>query len=203
MFKRKPKSTSSANTLAGNDRAQVTTGQVGRIKRLRLRPSKKAVFLGVLAVILLSSPIIYMYTQNVGWFSKPFTPVKPIISPDSTPQEVDTAVAAAREKELDQLIANERNASQKRNYQNELALIYLQQGKQSEALDLAAQVEDSGQTASSASTLAAIYFAQGDYKQAAKYYGIAMERSPKPSRSTERAPYNDYANLKKEAEDAQ
>ena len=78
--------------------------------------------------------------------------------------------------------------------------VYTNAGDKTAALGAAKDYEKSSESAHSAEVLAGTYYAKGDYKDAAKYYGIAADRSEKPARSTERAPYNDYMNLKREAE---
>lgn len=204
MFKRKPKSTVPTDTIVTGDGKGSQGATSHSVKGLRSPKLTKrfAVVLGVVLVVAIVAPLTYMYTQKVGWFRKS-APTQPVIDPNATPAEVNEAITTARAAELDQLISDEDNPDKKREYQNELSLIYLQQGKHDQALDLAKAVEASGQSAISAAALADVYMANEQYDLAAQYYGVAMERSPKPSRPTERAPYNDYANMKKEAEAAQ
>lgn len=122
----------------------------------------------------------------------------------STPEsaeQADKRVADQRVNELEKLIKNEKDAAKKESYQAELALTQANQLNVDQGLQTALDADKAHPTAITASVVAGIYMDKKDYPNAAKYYGLAMDRSPKPASPTERSPYNDFAALKKQAEE--
>lgn len=103
-------------------------------------------------------------------------------------------------EKLKELAANETDTAKKSEYLDGVASIYINSNDSSAAVAAALAYEENDQSALSAQTLARAYFENQDYENAAKYYGIAAERSPQPASPTERAPYNDYKILQREAE---
>jgi len=125
------------------------------------------------------------------------------LSPEEAEQKrLGRQVEDARAEELQRLISSEADKPKKAEYLIELSLIHFNRGNFEQALSLALEAEGQVKTANTAALLGDIYFAMKDYDQAAKQYGAAMDRSEK-SAPGERSPYNEYAILKKKAEDAQ
>jgi len=79
------------------------------------------------------------------------------------------------------------------------ANLYRQANQLDNALHQAQDTNTTYKSAISAATLAEVYRAQGDFANAAKYYGIASERSPKTA-PTQRSAYNDYRLMKADME---
>lgn len=119
-----------------------------------------------------------------------------------TPEQVDKRVIASRMTVLEGLIKKEKNFKKKQAYQSELSVLYVNQGTYDKGMELALAVEEAQQSAASAAAIADIHYAQQDFANAAKYYERAMSRSDKPQSPSERSPYNDYALLKKQSEEA-
>ena len=111
-------------------------------------------------------------------------------------------VEDARAKELLTLVGTESDSQKKAGYFIELAHIQLNRGNHSDALRFANEAESLIKSVGTAALKGDIYFAQKDYKQAAAQYDLAMQRAGKTP-SGERSAYNEYAIMKKKAEDAQ
>lgn len=108
----------------------------------------------------------------------------------------------ARAREVLSLVSGEADKQKKADYFTELALLQLNRGNYDEALTFASEAETLVKSYKTAGLLGDIYFAMKDYDRAAKQYGVAMDRSEKASTGS-RSAYNEYAVLKKKAEDAQ
>lgn len=67
-------------------------------------------------------------------------------------------------------------------------------------LSISQGLEDNEPTADSAAYIAAAYDYKKDYKNAAAYYEIAAQRSPKPETTGDRSAYTDYIILQNEEE---
>lgn len=117
--------------------------------------------------------------------------------------KVNRQVEDARAEELKGLIGSETDKQKKATYLNELLLIHYNRDEFDEALQLATEAEGVNPTALSAGALGDIYYEKKEYDLAVKHYSIAMSRTEKPANSSIRSPYNEYAALKKQAEDAQ
>lgn len=117
-------------------------------------------------------------------------------------QATDKQVEDARIAQLQKLISGESDVTQKALYQSELASLYLSQHSYDKAKQVAITSDAAVKTAASASMVATVYDAAKEYTLAAKYYDLAMQRSPKPASLQERSPYNDYAYLKQTALEA-
>ncbi len=104
------------------------------------------------------------------------------------------------QKKLEELAAVETDKKAKAIYLSGLSDLYQDSGEYKKAVETGMAIEDIEQTAITAAQIASAYMELGDYPNAAKYFGIAASRSDKPSRSTERTPYNDYMIAKAEAE---
>lgn len=111
-------------------------------------------------------------------------------------------VEDARSKELLNLVLTEADAQKKADYFVELSFIQLNRGNYNDALRFANEAESLVKSVGTAALRGDIYYAQKDYKQAAAQYDLAMQRSGKTP-SGERSAYNEYAIMKKKAEDAQ
>ena len=111
-------------------------------------------------------------------------------------------VEDARSKELLGLVATETDKQKKADYFVELAHIQLDRGNYNDAHRFANEAESLVKSVGTAALRGDIFYAQKDYKQAAAQYDLAMQRSGKTP-SGERSAYNEYAIMKKKAEDAQ
>jgi hypothetical protein len=105
----------------------------------------------------------------------------------------------AAQDELVRLEAGATTQADKEIYSLASADLYRQANQLDDALAQAKKAEKAYKTALSAATLAEVYRARNDFANAAKYYGIASERSPKTA-PTERSAYNEYRIMKENLE---
>jgi flagellar basal body-associated protein FliL len=93
---------------------------------------------------------------------------------------------------LDEAEKNGANDDEKEAYALKSVELLQLADKPKEALQEAIRVDTTYASASTAATIAALYNSTGNYKQAAKYYGLAAARSSKTDDPSVRSAYNDY-----------
>jgi tetratricopeptide (TPR) repeat protein len=167
--------------------------------RKRKKLTKLLFFIGIGLVVSIGVVFLTTYLTHTGLFSEQKNSLQEGAK-QLTPEQVDKKIVDQQKDQLTKKIQSEPDASKKADQQTELATIYYNEKDYQKALVLAHEAEASHASASSAAVIAQNYVMLGNYRQAVKYYGLAMERSDRPASATERAPYNDYQNLKKEAE---
>ena len=167
---------------------------------------KKIVIAVVCLVVISISAAGYWYYSLQKDANEHKQTVQPPTAEEKTNELIDKAsqsdgaAASDQADKLKKLAQGTSSKDDKDTYLSGVVDVYTNAGDKTAALGAAKDYEKSSESAHSAEVLAGTYYAKGDYKNAAKYYGIAASRSEKPDRSTERAPYNDYMNLKREAE---
>lgn len=169
-------------------------------KKHKLSKKMRLVFIVLLVILLIGVILggVYFYLLTNGKINQAKTPeqnVTKIIEESTTSGDVK-----ASQDKLQDLADNETNIDDKLTYMYASVDLYYNSGDYENGLKAAKEVEDLKKTALSASVLAYGYMKSEDYKNAAKYYGIAADRSEKVTDNTLNMPYNDYMNLKKEAE---
>lgn len=166
----------------------------------------KKVIIGIAVILVLASAAAVGYWY---YFLREEISQKDAPKPLTAQEKADKIVAEASQSEgdgsdqadkLKDLADKTSDEEDKETYLSSAVDIYTNAGNDTAAFGAAKEYEQTSQSALSAAALARSYYEKEDYKNAAKYYGIAADRSEKPSRSNERAPYNDYLNLKREAE---
>jgi hypothetical protein len=85
-------------------------------------------------------------------------------------------------------------------YELALAHSYFELAQPAKALPHALAAERAEPTDQSAALLATAYRDEGDLANAARYFGLAAARSPKPRDPSERSPRSDYLNEQRDAE---
>lgn len=171
------------------------------LKKLAKHQLYVVIGLMALAVVFVSA------VGTVLWLKQTDTADTPTSTTQLSPEEAEQKrlgeeVEDVRAQELRTLITSEADKQKKAEYLIELSLIAYNRGSYEAALPAAKEAESLIKSASTAVLLGDIYFAQKDYDQAARQYGVAMDRSDK-SETGSRSAYNEYAILKKKAEDAQ
>lgn len=109
----------------------------------------------------------------------------------------DTATAQI---EFKKLADSEPDPTKKSVYLYASVDMYYNSGDYKNGVEVAKAVDNLVNTALSAGNVANGYMGVGDYLNAAKYYGIAADRSSKPANERMNSPYNDYIALKQKAE---
>ena len=104
------------------------------------------------------------------------------------------------QNKLTQLTEDATSDEAKQVYINKSIQLYVNNDEFKSALTLALEAEQIKPTALTADHLAYIYKCLDDYKNAAKYYQLAADRSEKTNNPKARCPYNDYLILKREVE---
>ena len=106
----------------------------------------------------------------------------------------------SKTNELEVKIDTAENDEVKQVYVNELIEVYINSDKFDLALEAAKSAEKDDPSARNACNIATVYMMKKEYKNAADYYQIAADRSEKTDDPSLRMPYNEYLQLKKEAE---
>lgn len=157
---------------------------------------KKIILISVIAILVLSCGAVYWWhVSNRQDIATPEQRVTEIVENATTPSNQATA-----QRKLKELADGEKDTNNKLVYLSGSADLYFNTSDYKSGLEVMKQIETLRQTALSAGNIAEAYMQLGDFKNAAKYYGIAASRSDKPTRETERAPYNDYMIMKRQAE---
>ena len=162
---------------------------------------KKKITLILLVIIVLVAVTIVGYL----WFTSRTNEPKHIATPEEKVSEIVQGVETGKDpkvaqSELQQLADKEPDTSKKVVYLYGAADLSMNSSDFKSALKINENIEALEQSALSAGNIAQAYYDMGDYRNAVKYYDIAISRSEKPASETERAPYNDYTILKREAE---
>ena len=157
--------------------------------------------LTLLVLIVLAAAAIVAYMMFIGRSNGD----KHISTPEEKVSEVIQTVETgkdpkAAQKELQQLAEKEPDTNKKVVYLSGAADLSFSSSDFKGALTITESIEALQQSALSAGNIAQAYYEMGDYKNAVKYYDIAISRSEKPASETQRAPYNDYTILKHDAE---
>lgn len=173
-------------------------------ERVTISTMKKLI-VGIVVIILIAGAVGgYWY-----FFLREEVAQKNTTKPPTAEEKASQIVAEASQtegdvseqaKKLKKLAGETSSKEDKETYLGSAVDVYTNAGDDSAAFGAAKEYEDASQSALSAAALARSYYEKGDYKNAAKYYGIAADRSEKPASANERAPYNDYMILKHEAE---
>jgi tetratricopeptide (TPR) repeat protein len=170
-------------------------------KKRRVTKKRILIALGALLAIAAIVAAVLYYSFAISdskKTTKELTPeekVSEVIQTVETGKDVKTA-----QTELQQLADKEPDTTKKIVYLSGAADVSFNSGDFKSALKVNENIESLQQSALSAGNIAQAYFEMGDYRNAVKYYEIAISRSEKPASETERAPYNDYTILKREAE---
>lgn len=106
----------------------------------------------------------------------------------------------SKTNELEVKIDTAENDEVKQVYVNELIEVYINSDKFDLALEAAKSAEKDDPSARNACNIATVYMKMKSYKEAAEYYQLAADRSEKTDNSDLRTPYNEYTQLKKQAE---
>ncbi len=180
----------------------------------RLSRKQLLILVGGLVALLAVAGITYMYLSHM---SKSAAPDVAKLTPKDTTQEasqqasdlVDGSSQDTSKTSLDktqaQLSALEKDAKTtelKQIYGGAAIDLYEQSGDMTTARDSAIEDNDDYGTVYTAAHLAAVYEAMGDYANAAKYYGQAVQRSPKTG-PRENSSYNDYRYAQQQMEKKQ
>ena len=208
MSERKTKSAVPNELTSGIVTSDAVARGSRRFPRLH-RPSVKGVFvlLVVVAVLAAAGYGAYVWLGNNGAqqaANKPEVVKSPRDKVNEISSQLERAGNSAKalqsaQQELTRLEAGALSKTDKEIYSLASVNIYRQANQLDDALTQAKKADGAYKTALSAATLAEVYRAQGDYANAAKYYGIASERSPKTA-PTVRSDYNDYRLMKEEME---
>lgn len=153
-------------------------------------------------LVLLVTIVIFSCGTGLWWYLRN---QQDVATPEQRVSEiVENATTAdnkrAAQEELKNLAEAEQDTQKKLVYLSGAADLYLSSNDFKKGVEVTRQIESLESTALNAGNLAEAYMQLSDFKNAAKYYGIAASRSEKPARETERAPYNDYMIMKKAAE---
>jgi tetratricopeptide (TPR) repeat protein len=184
----------------------VTSDAVAKRSRRRLKIvphlSKRAGLI-LLAIVLLGIGGYVALSMNQA-AKKPTSVVSPRQTVNALSSRLERAGNSAQalksvQNQLAQLESEAESKTDKETYALASANLYRQANQLDNALQKAEGAKTTYQSAISAATLAEVYRAQGDYANAAKYYGIASARSPKTA-PNERSAYNDYRLMKAEME---
>lgn len=164
------------------------------------RKGRILLIVGGLLFLCILLGLVYYFTVYVPSMNKNPQTVEQKISDvlersSSTESDIEN-----QKQELQSLAEKESDTEKKAQYLSAAVDLYAASDDTSATLDVARQYEEVAKSAESAGSLASAYEQTGDYKNAARYYGIAAERSPKPASENERAAYNDYRLLQKEME---
>lgn len=161
-----------------------------------------AMVLGVLGVLIVGLGVYSMLSNGASSSgtdkSSPVETASEIANTFSNIKQ-DSASVSNAQAQLNDLEKRAKEPSDKATIAQTSITLYTQVNNLDAALKKAQQANDSYGTALSAATLADIYSLKENYAQAAKYFGIAAERSPKTG-PTERSAYNDYLRAKAEME---
>lgn len=151
--------------------------------------SNKKVILTIGAIILVAIAVgVFVYTMN----NKQPVTKQPTTSLSEQDQKDQAAIKAKIDKETDK--------NKKVALMYDYGDYYINAGQYDNALDNALAIEKLEPTDASAGVIAHVYEVKQDYKNAAKYYEIAMQRTGKPTSKSANSPYNDYRILKEAAE---
>lgn len=170
-------------------------------KKRTVNKKKILIVLGALLVLAAIVAAVLYYTFAISDSKK----ATKVVTPEEKVLEVIQTVETGKDpktaqKELEQLADKEPDTNKKVVYLSGAADLSFNSSDFKAALTITENIEALQQSALSAGNIAEAYSELGDYKNAAKYYEIAISRSEKPTSETERAPYNDYTILKREAE---
>jgi|GEM_PF-1287141 tetratricopeptide (TPR) repeat protein len=167
------------------------------LKQLKRVHKKKLFLVAVTTLIIVGCGAAYLlwHVSKKQDIATPEQRVTEIVENATTPSNQATA-----QKKLKELADGEKDTNNKLVYLSGSADLYFNTSDYKSGLEVTKQIEALRQTALSAGSVAEAYMQLGDFKNAAKYYGIAASRSDKPTRETERAPYNDYMIMKRQAE---
>lgn len=113
-------------------------------------------------------------------------------------QGADKESLETAQAKLDEAEKNGANNEEKEAYALKSVELLQLADKPKEALQESIRVDKTYTSASTAATIAALYNSMENYKQAAKYYGIAADRSPKTDDPSVRSTYNDYKGLEEQ-----
>jgi tetratricopeptide (TPR) repeat protein len=150
--------------------------------------SKKQLLILATALIIVVAAAAGFYIWNMGK-SQPDSPVAPLSQADQQAQD-----------KLKGQIDKTTDTKKKVALMYEYGDYYINSGQYDKAITNALEIEKLNPTALSAGLLGDIYAMKQDYKNAVKYYELAMSRSKKPVNENANSPYNDYRIRKDEAE---
>lgn len=155
---------------------------------------------GALSLIAASLTVIWLRGREPS--PRPETPQQVALRESSgLLKQVEGGDGSSAVTELKRRAGKATDPDVRATYDVALAHSYFELNRPHDALASALRAEDSRPTAESAALIATAYRNLGDYANAAKYFGIAAERSPEPRDERERAPRNDYLIEQREAED--
>lgn len=155
-------------------------------------------------VIIVAGLSLYLLFKPYAAQKTP-TASQPTTATTKTNQLVDAAAIDSQNKsksisQLENLSKTETDKTKKGTYLSGIVDIYLNSNDPAQSVQAAKTYDDYSGDALSAASLAHSYEVNGDYKNAAKYYQVAADRSVKPPSPDSNAPYNDYMIKKQEME---
>lgn len=161
----------------------------------KLLTKKRSLIVIIIAVLLVAAGVAGYY-----YFSRIEQTKQSASKQQTVDEKIDDIIAqsqksddaSTQKQELKTLADNETDKSKKAKYLAAVVDLSINSGDTQGAKQAAESYDQLDESALSAAAVAKASEDVGDFANAAKYYGIAAERSPKPLSPEERAPYNDY-----------
>jgi tetratricopeptide (TPR) repeat protein len=150
--------------------------------------SKKQLLILATALIIVVAAAAGFSIWNMGK-SQPESPVAPLSQADQQAQD-------KLKMQVDKTTDTKKKVALMYDYGD----YYINSKQYDKALNNALEIEKLEPTDASAGLIAHIYEEKKDYKNAVKYYELAMQRTEKPTSTSANSTYNDYRILKEAAE---